>query len=126
MAKSRKSSRTSAAAVEANVVPACKIDLETLHKKLADPKISEETLRKYFVVDEERSHERVAPAYQHYGSPDFTFNVRSTAKSGTAAPDANPRKERRSEERAKPAISRSARRRRSTANKRARERPKQR
>ena len=32
-----------------------RIDLETLHKKLADPKTSEAALRKYFLVDEGRS-----------------------------------------------------------------------
>jgi hypothetical protein len=35
--------------------PTGKIDLETLHRKLADPKTSEAALRKYFVIDEARS-----------------------------------------------------------------------
>jgi metacaspase-1 len=53
MAKKARSS--SATQSGAGTTRAGKIDLESLHKKLADPSISEESLRKYFVIDETRS-----------------------------------------------------------------------
>jgi hypothetical protein len=51
----KRARKSSASKSRSDAFQAGKIDLETLHKKLADPKTSEESLREYFVVDETRS-----------------------------------------------------------------------
>ncbi|HET7715828.1 MAG TPA: SGNH/GDSL hydrolase family protein, partial [Bauldia sp.] len=50
-----KTTKRAAKPAKAERPPAGRIDLETLHRKLADPRTSEASLRKYFKIDETRS-----------------------------------------------------------------------